>query len=118
LVNVCNDLFIFARMRYFASLLALVMLTMSILPCRDNPGTEPAATHSLASQQDQHQHEDHKDICSPLCSCACCATSSITVAPIEFSPQLVHHHPDACGFRSGSLRQMAIPVWQPPQLLG
>ncbi|WP_155990052.1 DUF6660 family protein [Terrimonas ferruginea] len=105
-------------MRYFASFMAFMMLALSILPCRDNPGSEPsAAIYTLSSQHDPHQHEDHKDVCSPLCSCACCATSSVTAPAIEFTTAAVHHHPGICGFRSGSLRQMAIPVWQPPQLI-
>lgn len=70
--------------------------------------------HACNDQQDH----DHKDNCSPFCVCSCCATPAYFFvsglqaikAPI---PERARLH---TRLYIGEITEIALPIWQPPQL--
>ncbi|MGJ1265162.1 DUF6660 family protein [Sphingobacterium spiritivorum] len=73
-------------MKIFVFIFSVYMLGMSILPCTDALYECTANNNQLVeiglSHEDNHKTE-HKDFCSPFCSCQCCGT--ITVAISDFN---------------------------------
>ena len=102
-------------MRLSAFILAILVLVLSCVPCKDT---------SFASKGDYAKHltktapddDAHDDSCSPFCHCSCCASVSIqhqVTALQEPLPSFaVLHTPRYVA----SIREVSIPVWQPPKL--
>lgn len=107
-------------MKWFSVLLAVMVLTLSCMPCSDAIGLPFNTAKTATTAQDSHKNEqDHKDLCSPFCQCSCCSLAyalplAAPLAPAEkplwtsriFAMPVLH-------FPSG----IALPVWQPPQLV-
>lgn len=103
-------------MKFFAFVMAILILGLSGLPCRDGNAKE-SVSQNISTHEDDHQDDAHEDSCSPLCTCSCCSVvtnyySSISVDIIAFENHIEH-----LSFYSGSLINLSLPIWQPPQLL-
>ena len=102
-------------MRCLTFIMAILVLSLSCLPCGDVEATvlkEGKATYELSKCSTDDEHEDN---CSPFCHCSCCAGFSIhhQVAVLQqpwllFAPTHVARYIE-------SIREVSIPVWQPPQ---
>ena len=103
-------------MRIVAFIMAMLVLGLSFVPCRDtaDPLVKEVVKHKLsATMPDDDAHDDS---CSPFCHCACCAGVSLEhgiAAVQQLLPPLVITH-NARYIES--IREISIPVWQPPQL--
>lgn len=112
-------------MKQFKSILnlflSLIFLAISFYPCADSyagvlvsPSTESAQVTSVQ----QADLDIHHDVCSPLCSCSCCAVS-LTVADvitiIEFTPTI--EILKAPIYRKETVIRMKYPIWQPPKIV-
>jgi len=65
--------------KYIAIILSVLTITLSALPCDDELAN--ADTNSIVLNSDSHDdHHDSGDLCSPFCTCVCCA--NIVVEPI------------------------------------
>lgn len=104
-------------MRLLTFFMAVLVLSLSCLPCGDVETLvlkEGKAKYELSKCADGDEHEDD---CSPFCHCSCCAGFSIhhQVAVIQQScPQLAALHTSRY---LETIREVSIPVWQPPQLI-
>ncbi|MBL7736098.1 MAG: hypothetical protein JNL51_11620 [Chitinophagaceae bacterium] len=107
-------------MKFFAFIMAFLMLGLSGLPCRDGAVANAAKTsvsHDIAGHEDGHRDGTHQDFCSPLCICSCCSVvtqynPSPSVEIVSFENHIQH-----LSFYSGSLISISLPIWQPPQLV-
>jgi hypothetical protein len=102
----------------FAFILAFLVLGLSCLPCLDDVFAMNAGKEKMEITKKHNQdRQDHNDACSPFCQCACCTGFSINhfivlVPAIQlFSNNLI------CCFLSSEAIGIALPVWQPPQLV-
>ncbi|GAA4341036.1 hypothetical protein GCM10023184_39160 [Flaviaesturariibacter amylovorans] len=71
---------------------------------------------SKASREDAGKHD--ADICNPFCTCACCGLIKTNVKGATFeiaSVPFVSSFIDS--YQSEPLLTVALPIWQPPQLL-
>lgn len=116
LASVFYFLFYLCAMRLLTFFMAILVLSLSCLPCGDVSNLvlkEGKAKYELSKCADGDQHEDD---CSPFCHCSCCAGFSIyhQVAVIQQSclPSAFLH---ATRYIE-TIREVSIPVWQPPQL--
>ena len=100
------------------------MLVLSCIPCSDAEGlaieqTSIATTAKPATQQSGNTGQDHKDLCSPFCQCSCCAIAY--ALPASFVPEVVVRIAIATKVFDAYLQQqpvgIALPIWQPPQLV-
>jgi len=102
-------------MRLLAFILGFLVLVLSCVPCKDTSFADKSA---YAKQLTKTAPDDdtHDDSCSPFCHCSCCASVSIEhhVAVVEdpLPAFAVLHTPRYIE----SIREISIPVWQPPKL--
>ena len=97
-------------MRWFCAILALYVFALSVRPCAD---TMKDGHEQCVVQPEGDQHE-HMDMCSPFCTCTCCAgVTLLKVERIERGLPLsaVLHSENTAFVRS----MPRPPVWQPPQ---
>lgn len=105
-------------MKFFAFIMACLILIMSCTPCQDAPISmkvdKSQTTTALAAG---HDHQEAGDECSPLCTCACCSAHSNPqsfIIVVVNTPEISLDH---SSIYNGSLISFSAPVWQPPQLL-
>ncbi|APD05890.1 hypothetical protein UJ101_00338 [Flavobacteriaceae bacterium UJ101] len=60
-------------MKFFIYIFSIFILTLTVQPCQDGADD---TTISYEHQDDNHDHENHQDSCSPFCSCICCGMVS------------------------------------------
>src|SRR5689334_4314369 len=101
-------------MKVFTFLMALLVLSLSILPCADAAAATGACKTEISSANDNDN--DQQDACSPFCRCTCCAHPTLQHSPqlLVSTVGLFNIHFDS--YAVSTLAEMAIPVWQPPQL--
>lgn len=116
LLKICDIWHYFAAMKLFASIMALVVLALSVMPCADMAATGGKANISY-SQNHSGQDQDAPDDCSPFCTCSCCSTSfnlSINSTPAEAIP--LFDGRVIIAYNSSKPIEISLPIWQPPQL--
>lgn len=102
--------------------LSLVFLAISFYPCADSYVdlniTQSTKSIHLTSLQQADSDIDHLDVCSPLCSCSCCAVS-LTVAEVINVIDLssVKHNHKIPSYHKDTVIRMEYPIWQPPKIV-
>jgi hypothetical protein len=99
-------------MRFLAPFLALIVLSLSLIPCSDKMGVSDTANVETHSDHSGSHIED----CTPFCTCSCCSTSvvfspeAIVIAkvPLQLS-QNSFFYQEGESFFSHS-------IWQPPKI--
>jgi len=103
-------------MKIFAFIMACVILIISVVPCTDAKAFGSKRKTSIVKAAQQNNKPAYPDACSPLCICSCCAGCSM----YSSSPQLVKFvyqiSPVYPSFILADTHQVALPIWQPPQL--
>ncbi len=88
------------------------------MPCadKDNVMNSVKAKVQLTKAASQ-QENPQQDACSPFCQCNCCAGFSVnhTIAAVTIIPSF-ESNALSC-FLPSAVRELALPVWQPPQLV-
>lgn len=109
--------------RLFCSILAIIMLVLSCIPCSDAEifATSNQQSHTVKNDGNSSHSSDqeHKDLCSPFCQCSCCAVAyalpSSAIPKIEIRVAISEK---AFAFYSQHRPEgISLPVWQPPQLV-
>lgn len=103
-------------MKFFSSLLMILILAMNFKPCADELISQEPSIEVTFQKTSDHQHEQ-EDGCSPFCYCACCSVRAHCEFPdvtVPFLSQVAVKNP---AFTSSYLHQITLPVWQPPQLV-
>ncbi len=103
-------------MKLFAAIMALVVIVQSIMPCTDKAANFSKETKAVISSTENH-NETTADACTPFCSCTCCAGFSINHSFASFNPISVTTNKILSAFLPANIIQVALPVWQPPQLV-
>lgn len=110
-------------MKFLSFLIAILVLTLNGMPCSDagmpehgNNGT----TNARSSAAAQHSSdEEHEDLCSPFCQCACCSLAY--ALPLTLPPGTIlktdWNEQQFASFQQHCPAGIALPVWQPPQLV-
>ncbi len=103
-------------MKFFAFIMALLVLVLGMLPCADANEMHSSAKTEI-SKQSQHKDTQQQDDCSPFCQCTCCAGFFIN-HPIAFAATLPLFQTERVGSSlSADVLEVALPIWQPPQLV-
>ncbi len=109
----------FCKMRLIVFILAVIVLSLTCLPCADGfyiikSGKSKTAVAKVPTQEND---QDHNDACSPFCHCTCCAGFSINhvIASVNSLD-----HVGKINFVSSiknAVIDISLPIWQPPQLV-
>ncbi len=112
-------------MRLLASILAVLILVLSCLPCADmhdvsmldhNLGLN--YTESAKPNSDLHQDKQERDLCSPFCHCSCCTVYYVINLPITVPRVSVQKVLQTyTSHITAEVFEISLPVWQPPQLV-
>lgn len=105
-------------MKIIAFIMAFLVLALSLMPCADtdNAGNDSNAK-TLVSKSNQQRDNPQQDDCSPFCQCSCCAGFCInhSNAPIVIADP--GESKTQIAFLPAGILDIALPVWQPPQLV-
>ena len=103
-------------MKFFAFIIAILVLALSIMPCADSGANESKAT-TVVKKSNHQQNDPQQDDCSPFCQCSCCGTFSPNhfITTISYIPSYLIISKSS--FLSANILEIALPIWQPPQLL-
>ncbi|MCC9044586.1 hypothetical protein LNQ81_18105 [Myroides sp. M-43] len=103
-------------------LLSLIFIAISFYPCADSyvdvPVSQNTESIHLTSLTQADSNIDHLDVCSPLCSCSCCAVS-LTVADVIDVIEVIStkdNHKTPQPYKNAIIK-MEYPIWQPPKLV-
>ena len=103
-------------MKLAAVILSIVTLTLSAMPCDDEVVFNSGQSTSI-SQDSGHTNHTGYDLCSPFCSCVCCAT--IILEPNIYQSVLISEIPvkelNTTYFVSFSNNYLSL-IFQPPQV--
>lgn len=65
-------------MKRLGLFMAFYMLLLSAMPCADDTDCESDLnTMGIELTQQDQDHKEHEENCSPFCICTCCAASAI-----------------------------------------
>lgn len=104
-------------MKFFALIMATLILGLSVLPCMDSSFKSNAKNAVVdVDHHDGDSSQEHTDNCSPLCICSCCSVVSVYSASVSVDLPRIENHIEHASYYSGSLISISLPVWQPPQL--
>lgn len=91
---------------------------MSCMPCRDDVVIKPGKNKIEFAKSSNSQQENHKtDACSPFCICSCCAGVNFTFIQLAVDNIAPYSSKHISAFIPSSVRKVALPIWQPPQLV-
>jgi len=104
-------------MKFFAAIMALVVLALSVMPCADKPDTFNPGKIKSEINTSNHQNCPQTDSCSPFCQCSCCAGFTLNHSVASISSIQLFPDKETGRFLSSAAINIALPVWQPPQLI-
>jgi hypothetical protein len=108
-------------MKVFYTILALYMMALFITPCADLYKKDLSQDRNNSTQivhQNNYNHQEATDFCTPFCLCDCCGTMSsvdiqwnvFTIDKIDsFTSSKVYYKPVFIPRYFGK-------IWQPPQI--
>jgi hypothetical protein len=100
-----------------AFILAIMVLSFSMIPCADAAGLL-GQDHVKVEYASQDKHDDAGiDGCTPFCICTCCAGFSVNCLSTFISKLNLPHRTPYSSFIQENPKNIALPIWQPPQLL-
>ncbi|VAW16180.1 hypothetical protein MNBD_BACTEROID05-1063 [hydrothermal vent metagenome] len=73
-------------MKYIVIILSIFTITMSAIPCDDDV-INYSAEITVISQDSHGDRNDTEDLCSPFCTCVCCA--SVVIQPTFLQETLI-----------------------------
>jgi hypothetical protein len=104
-------------MKFFALIMAGVVLALSLFPCTDAVCAARAELIKTEfAKQLPAKDNEHKEECSPFCHCSCCAGFSINHWLLSISPLPSKNGNNLSVYITAQLINISIPVWQPPKL--
>ena len=105
-------------MKFFALIMAVLVLALSVMPCADAGAAikDSKAKSGITKTTGRQDHND-ADACSPFCHCACCAGFSINhlIASINIIPPYINTTKSS--FLHSDIIEVVLPIWQPPQIV-
>ena len=101
--------------KILAGLLAFYMLALIFMPCNDT--CDSKVHHGITTiQSAQEHHEAENDICSPFCTCNCCATSVVISTAVAITTFFPSADKDFLVYDTPFFTSITADHWQPPKL--
>ncbi|MES1197782.1 MAG: DUF6660 family protein [Chitinophagaceae bacterium] len=104
-------------MKFFAFIMAFVVLGLSIFPCVDDELNIKASKikTEITKQHNEQKDQEHNDACSPFCQCACCAGLSINNFFAGASSPALIDCKLYTSYLPESIIKISSSIWRPPQ---
>ena len=99
-------------MRYLSLILVLSVLIAVIVPCNDRIEEGSLESSECFDGNCDEDHEEHKDLCSPFCTCNCCQTNvdDIALFKLHANTDVEQQTLPVNFFHS----RIAFSIWEPP----
>ncbi|MFC3336471.1 DUF6660 family protein [Flavobacterium palustre] len=108
-------------MKFTNTILSIIFLILSCLPCADIEVNSAAHTKTeLASNHDEHSHDKEHDLCSPFCICSCCGSQMASYSQsiiIDFPIPSIGIKTQLPTYKSILSSNFYGSIWQPPQIV-
>jgi ABC-type nickel/cobalt efflux system permease component RcnA len=113
----------FVLMKNFWLLFSMLILMLSVLPCRDAVEHKEhvkaaISNHENHDGQDNHNHD--AEHCAPFCRCACCGVQFLhfEMQLISFKENYIFafQKDDNDSFETIFIQKIASKIWQPPKI--
>lgn len=103
--------------RYIAIILSVLTIALSALPCDDEQAVVVTGDTIVMNAASHSDNYDLGDLCSPFCTCACCANVVVeSVFDQEIAAtECIHAELNSIYLFSFS-RDFSNPIFQPPQV--
>ena len=115
-----NVITFFVLMKLFSFFMAIYILTLTLVPCKDaHHNCVEYKTKSEITQNNDHNQEHH-DACSPFCFCTCCNTNLVLnfMAPFKLKePIPVQVRKNISNYDFSFNSNFFLGIWQPPKIL-
>lgn len=99
----------------FSVVFACYMFFMVFIPCADACGID-SHEQSITMESANDHHQEHLDLCSPFCSCSCCATQ-ITISPLlNFEITMQSEIRTFVIIDNTVPHTLYFSIWQPPKI--
>jgi len=106
-------------MSYIAKILSIMTIVLTLLPCSDGYAQfqdNNVYQISLNTDNNQDHHSDDGDLCTPFCTCVCCASlvyiqKSLNISQLEPIGQTINNY-----FASNLTTGFISRNFQPPKL--
>jgi len=80
-------------MNHLAKILSVITIVLTLFPCSDGIAQyqiNDMAQISLNTDDTQDHHSDDGDLCTPFCTCVCCASLVYVVKSLDVTqPELI-----------------------------
>ena len=105
-------------MKIIAFIMAFLVLALNVIPCADTVNAANESKSKMVVAKSNSQKSDpQQDDCSPFCHCTCCGTFSPNHSITVLSYILTYLSISKSSFLPADLIEIALPIWQPPQLV-
>lgn len=114
-IGICVFLkLILQRMKFCTSILAIFLLTISLLPCND----ERTCVDAKHKKTEQNHNQETNDLCSPFCFCACCGNMAFSFELFSYKLEKCFSIESKLSFTNSNshLPTCYISIWQPPKI--
>ncbi len=116
LIFIKHCIYLCSLMKFFAFIMAFLILALSVMPCADANAVDVKAKTEFSKHSQPHP-ENHPDACSPLCACNCCSGVAFFSAIKKTGLVSLYVSPVYNSDIAPRLFSIALPIWQPPQLV-
>lgn len=103
-------------MKFFAAIMALIVLVLSIMPCADAKELHKQ-TIKYEIAKESKQKAPLNDDCSPFCQCNCCAGFFVNHQIVALPVIAKQFFQTSSNLTVIEPIQVYLPIWQPPQLV-
>jgi hypothetical protein len=102
-------------MKFFAFILSVYFLALTITPCIDVPKDDSLQKVELSKRVPVNS-QNEADHCSPFCACSCCATPVISQVYVIHFDSFLHAQKYFPNYSSGYIASLYVSIWQPPKI--
>ncbi|HXA02226.1 MAG TPA: DUF6660 family protein [Cytophagaceae bacterium] len=103
-------------MRFFKIILAVYIVTLSLVPCSDGIGKSHDETANIeASTHSDAEYPDHAETCTPFCNCTCCGFAFM-ISGDTFSFESQTFSSIEFFHKNGTLLSLSYSIWLPPKI--
>jgi hypothetical protein len=101
--------------KFISSLLTIYMLALVVMPCKDFCDSKQHYSITTVQSAQEH-HEAENDICSPFCTCNCCASYVVVAKIVAISIFVPSDAKDFHVYDTPFYSSITADHWQPPKI--
>ncbi|MEO6732271.1 MAG: DUF6660 family protein [Ferruginibacter sp.] len=103
-------------MKFLGHIFALYLLALSCVPCGDRDEAKDKAIQNISATTNHQPHQQGNEVCTPFCTCACCAASAFFQPTVSFKiPKLVFKTV-IINYETSFQSYDFHSVWEPPKI--